>query len=150
MVIRKEAHTTLGGPTLLSALCPQRQARRRLGILGRSCCRSSCGELHTSKLSPKQLDLSCSGSSPRPLHRSADQTNVPPGLAGDARRGSSPCDHSCCLTSSSLLPAPRDSTLGPELASASPAAPGHHQQWPPLTHAPSAFSLRDSFISQSR
>lgn len=47
------------------------------------------------------------------------------------------------------LSSPSDRTLGPELASASPAAPGHRQKWPPLALAPLGFSLRHSFISQS-
>lgn len=37
-------------------------------------------------------------------HHPTDQHPSPAGLTGAACAGSSPCDHSCCLTSSSLLP----------------------------------------------
>ena len=101
-----------------SALCPQRQEGWRLDILGGRCCRRGCCGLHTPKLSP--VGWTCPVAA---LPHSLDQTNIPPGLTGDAPTtgvGGFSLQPFCCLWSASLLP--YQPNTGPSLALVSPAA----------------------------
>ena len=114
-----------------SVLCPQRQAGWRLDILGGRCCRRGCCGPHTPKLSP--IAWTCPAVA---LPHSLDQTNVPPGLTGDAPGvGRFSLPPFCCLWSSSLLP--YQPHTGPSLALVSqrPVDTSHHQKWP-LAHSP--------------
>lgn len=134
------------GPYVHSVLCPQRQAGWRLDILGGRCCRRGCCGLHTPKLSP--IAWTCPAVA---LPHSLDQTNVPPGLTGDAPGVGGVLPATILLSLELLspsLPTPHWAQPGLGL----PEASGH----PPSSEVassgplPSASSLRDSFFSQSR